>query len=81
MDRFEKIIVTIILGCSFFVGIAQWDLKEEHNEKRLHRWLMMKQFFEQTDTYSTKVKSEKPLIGLLVDGVSPFNYSTNQPMP
>lgn len=47
VGTFEKILWIIILAGAFFAGIAQWDMKKEHDEKMLKRQLMYKQFLEQ----------------------------------
>ncbi len=45
-DIFEKVIWTIILALSFFLALAQIDMKKEHNEKALKRQLAYKEFLD-----------------------------------
>jgi|GEM_PF-3611472 hypothetical protein len=46
LNRFEKICWIAICALSIFLGIAQWDMKKEHDERHLKRQLMYKQFLE-----------------------------------
>jgi len=49
LDRFEKILMVIILAGAFFCAISQVMLNREHSERALHRQLQMQRFLEQKD--------------------------------
>ncbi len=49
LDRFERILMVIILAGAFFCAISQVMLNREHSERALHRQLQMQRFLEQKD--------------------------------
>jgi cell division protein FtsL len=49
LDRFERILMVIILAGTFFCAISQVMLNKEHSERKLHRQLQMQRFLEQKD--------------------------------
>ena len=49
LDRFERILLVVILAGTFFCAISQVMLNREYSERTLHRQLQMQRFLEQKD--------------------------------
>jgi|GEM_PF-2890960 len=53
-ESIHQLIVILILFLMFFVLISQILINKEHNQEKLKRQLLHKQFLEQTDAYNNK---------------------------
>jgi hypothetical protein len=50
MDRFERIICSIILACVIIAAIGQVSLRTQYNERALHRKLQLQRFLAGEDS-------------------------------
>jgi hypothetical protein len=52
MDRFEKILITLIATLGFFVILAQYNLYKEHKERKLRQRYLYHQFLAQEEIFN-----------------------------